>query len=286
MLPAILPGGRVPGWVDRAQRAAGFIDSTSKNVIQNTNQVAELVRTLSSDLEEKARTLSASEAADLAQKQAEKLAGQASENLSVLHTSVRKSLADLGEDAQRRLEENPELDRKAQLVRRKTQELGDRIAESEFGGKAQALGASLWQWGLGATQDLQASSVFGQVSEAKANIQASVTSFVDPAGEQNSPPSTRATKISSKGLLDEDDDDLLGDNDRPLGEDRNNVGLIRGAEDKGLRRGLLDEDDDDDDDEERGVDLLGMAAAIQEPKRRGDIAAEAPFDPDLLSAPT
>jgi len=261
LLRELLPGGRVPGWVDRAMRTAGFIDHTSRRVREETHQAAEVVRTISADIEQKARTLTASEALDMAQRNSEKLVEKAGEGVNVL----RSSLWEWGEGLQRGIEEQtqdlpPEIGQKAELVRRKTQEIGD-----ELGEKAQAFGASLWQWG----QDLQTKSVWGLADEASSNLQSSVASLVENTPMSGySMPSAPRPKLETKGLLDDEDDDLLL---APMRDD-SNMGLIRTAEEQSLQQGLLAEVDDDD-----CVDLIGISAALQDHSSNSAVV-EAPLE--------
>lgn len=280
LLSELLPGGRVPGWVDRAMRTAGFIDLTSKKVMEETQNTVQLVKTLSTDLEQKARSLStmeASEVLEVTQKRSEELASQASGHLNVLHGNLLEWGEGLRSSAERGLEDNPEVKQKAELVRRKTKESLDEIGE-----KASAFGASLWSWGQGLQGKIQSEGIRGLADEAS-NLQASVTSFVE--GPSSSMSTAPATQISSKGLLDEDDDMLLqSPGDRSSSA---NMGLIRSVEDRHLKQGLLAADDSDEDDE--SVDLIGVAAALKENGARsgsapGGYVTEAPAQASTVAA--
>mmetsp|Transcript_14451 Transcript_14451/g.23061 ORF Transcript_14451/g.23061 Transcript_14451/m.23061 type:complete len:460 (-) Transcript_14451:30-1409(-) len=250
MLKDIVPGGRNPGWVDRAARAGATIDILSKKVVEEMPvQASETIKSLK---RESLKTLDAAreesaKALEAARVESEKLAEKASQHMNILgerlsSSSLGTSLWEWGEGlratAQRGLEEQeipPEISEHAQALRRKSQAFGDEVGE-----KAQALSSSLWQWG----QNLQASSVWGLAEEATTNLQASVSSLVD--GKTASSSSFPAPQISTKGLL-EEDDDLLLDSGGYSAEDPDSLGLIKSAEEKHLKQGLLEEEDEDED---------------------------------------
>merc|ERR1719482_1989568 len=97
--------------------------------------------------------------------------------MNVLGSNLLEWGEGLRSSAERGLDDQ-EIQQKAELVRRKTQESLDEIGE-----KAQAFGASLWQWGQG----LQGKSVWDVANETSANLQASVNSLVE--GPSTSMPS-------------------------------------------------------------------------------------------------
>jgi hypothetical protein len=314
-LKELVEGGRIPGWVDRAARAGANIDIFSKKVAQDTHETVQRVRSMTSDLKEKAGSLAtedlpaqaaenlevlrresakaidaareeSAKALELARQESEKLAEKASEHMTVLGTTLGtsklgSSLWEWGEglrsSAQKGLEEQaPEVVEQAEVLRRKSQEL-----TGEVGEKAQALGASLWQWG----QNIQ--STLG-LEEATANLHASVSAYGtavsslvegdDGAGYAQSSSLPQAPRLATKGLLDEDGDSLLGGDARPAqdlldieddllldsdarNEERSNLGLIRTHEENVLKQGLLVEEEEDNDDL---LDLRDIAKSIKE----------------------
>lgn len=251
--------GRVPGWVDRLAKTAAAIDITSKKVAEDTQQTIQLVRTFTSDLEQKARALTGDDApeewemvkreslkaldvarsesakfAELAQAQAKDISEKAPEFLNAFGSSffegiegLRKSVSSDGmgdTDLTRKTQElGEDLGEKAQVFREKAQE------------QVQALGSSLWQWG----QDLQKTSPWGAAGQAP-DIWPSVGSSTQAAYAEGTSGAS-AQKPTMKGLLDEDDDDLLsGPHDI-----HGTHGMVRSLEEKFQQQGLLDLDEED-----------------------------------------
>lgn len=240
LLRELIPDGRVPGWVDRGMRAAGFIDKTSKKVSQDAEYAKQVMRSMSTDLEQKVRGLgesSVDENLEVARKQSEELAAKASDHFNWLAASAQKSWESQSQELP------PEVGEKAELVRRKTQEFG----------------ASLWSWG----QDLHSQLSTG---EATSNLQASLASLAEKTGfEAPGAQMAPVTGVSTKCHLDEDDDLLIGNHEH--GERDGGMGLIRSAEASSMKRGLLD--DDEEDEEDKGTDLIGLAAALKESNSSG-----------------
>jgi len=232
-----LVAGRVPGWVDRFMKTAAAIDHTSRKVKEDTRQTIELVRSFTSDLEQKARNLTGDDAANqaadalevvkISSAKALDVARSESAKLAELAQAQAKDISDKAPDFLnafgssfnglfKSTELSDDLGEKAEVFRQKTQE------------QVQALGSSLWQWG----QDLQ-KGMAGQNPAATSSAEG-----LDDAGTSRMP----EQKPTTKGLLDEDDDDLLSGPANYYGTE----GMVRKVEESILSQGLLDDDDEED----------------------------------------
>eukprot|EP00929_Paragymnodinium_shiwhaense_P064863 TRINITY_DN32568_c0_g1_i1.p1 TRINITY_DN32568_c0_g1~~TRINITY_DN32568_c0_g1_i1.p1 ORF type:complete len:540 (-),score=141.33 TRINITY_DN32568_c0_g1_i1:101-1720(-) len=131
---------RVPGWVDRAARTASAIDRTSKHVASEARHVVNLVRTVTADLEDKARELKE----------------QADEDPNLAFETLRRDSIKLAEKAQ------TDAEALAAKAQEQAQELSQKVEESvqailndesvkEFHKKTsehfESLSATFMQWG-------------------------------------------------------------------------------------------------------------------------------------------
>eukprot|EP00747_Dinoflagellata_sp_TGD_P166155 gnl/TRDRNA2_/TRDRNA2_188488_c0_seq1.p1 gnl/TRDRNA2_/TRDRNA2_188488_c0~~gnl/TRDRNA2_/TRDRNA2_188488_c0_seq1.p1 ORF type:complete len:527 (-),score=137.95 gnl/TRDRNA2_/TRDRNA2_188488_c0_seq1:126-1706(-) len=116
---------RMPGWVDRAQRAAVTLQDNYKTVAENTNQTVQLVRGLTADLEQKAR-----DKLEEAPSQAQLL-----ERLEVEKAAARELLQ----------ERTKELQDTARVRTKELHEIASERAQ-ELQSQAQVLHANFGQW--------------------------------------------------------------------------------------------------------------------------------------------
>merc|ERR1712028_334353 len=103
--------------------------------MEESDKTVKLVKALSQDLQEKARTMSGSEALDIVHTKSAELGGQAKEHMTVLGGALQDFGVGLRSSAERGMDEEikEDIQQKAELVRRKTQESLDVVGE-----KAQA----------------------------------------------------------------------------------------------------------------------------------------------------
>jgi len=189
--------GRIPGWVDRAQRTACAIDNTSRSAAAGVQQTAQLARSISLEVEQTVRSalpeVEQTVRDTLDPEEAQRVAAEAVETMrreSVKAMELaRCESARLAESAQMQAQEIAEVAQAqaqaigetaqahVQVLGEKAQELGQELfgdnlvdKAQELGEKTQeqarALGNSLWQWGQGLQK--ATASVLGEVSSAPA----------------------------------------------------------------------------------------------------------------------
>lgn len=211
---------RLPGWVDRAARAASAVDHASKRVAADTRQAVQFVREVTADLEGLARRSIAEE--------------DAGEVLGIVRRDAAKAMATLGDESERlkavarlRGQELAELAQEQVSVvsaelRRLSQDVGmdvDPLGQraSKLGSAAAASVAALWgQWEQ-AFGDIVAAD--GPSSSQQRRAVGASPSLAGLAG----------------GLLDE----------AASSDEEDSVGIVRAREEGMIRRSLLDDDEDE-----------------------------------------
>lgn len=165
---------RIPGWIDRAARAASFLDTTSKKISADTRSTVQLVRTVSSELESNVRNMNSvfpsgddetidslrresTRALEVARAGSSQLATIAQSQVEVAQTRVQAVARELGGAAVVLQQLVGDATATSPPVPLLGQDLGDAIRSHalDFQERTQALGSGLWQIGQG-LQDVAA----------------------------------------------------------------------------------------------------------------------------------
>mmetsp|Transcript_12381 Transcript_12381/g.29105 ORF Transcript_12381/g.29105 Transcript_12381/m.29105 type:complete len:433 (+) Transcript_12381:98-1396(+) len=202
---------RLPGWVDRAARAASAIDRTSRKVAQDTEQTVALVRSVTSDLEQKARTLTAEDMQvqatqvlesvkresstwfDVAYSESAKLADAAYSESAKLAEAMQpwsEKVAEKAQEGMQQLDASLAKEIDVEHVTRRAQEIGDRAKE-----QAQAFGTSFLSWGRG-LYEAAASSLpvdGGPAASGLASHEETLLKFVQKEDSGSAGPPSRAS---------------------------------------------------------------------------------------------
>lgn len=174
-MSAELGVGRIPGWVDRAARAASAIDITSRTAANQAHKTAELLRSASLQVDETVRGLITAD-----EQEYKRMATETADKLHRGSTQALDEAAKMADVAAQRAQElaevaKKEAERGATVVKARTQELlGNDVVDQaqevamQTQESVRALGAGLWSFG----QDLQKAagidlgSVFGGPGQA------------------------------------------------------------------------------------------------------------------------
>lgn len=202
---------RIPGWVDRAARAASQVDNVVKAV----------------------RSISADEVSSQAEETLQTLRRDSLAALEAAKGGTQKFLERAQEQAQQPLSEVSEIGAKAT-------ELAGRAQE-----QLQSVGASLWQWGQNLQETVGMSEAASAASDIGKKAEDNWQSFSDSLrtwGETV----TKDLKQTLEGTKGKPGNPTGGGyhSASPPGDERGTAGLIKAQEASFLKQGLLEEDED------------------------------------------
>lgn len=198
---------RIPGWVDRAARAASQVDNVVKAV----------------------RSISADEVSSQAEETLQTLRRDSLAALEAAKGGTQKFLERAQEQAQQPLSEVSEIGAKAT-------ELAGRAQE-----QLQSVGASLWQWGQNLQETVGISEAASDIGKKAEDNWQSFSDSLRTWGETV----TKDLKQTLEGTKGKPGNPAGGGyHSASPGDERGTAGLIKAQEASLLKQGLLDEDED------------------------------------------